>query len=323
MPSNFLYIDTNFPTFTGEETSEEQIDSMLNYLHILVEQLRYTLNNLDMTNFNSKAISDWSDASTEDIQQELVTIAAQLNQVNQNVAGLARRVGNLESLETRVADTEDTVADLVGRMTDAEDRVDIAEDDIDALEGRATTTEGNVSNLQERMTTAEGNISNLQGRMTAAEGGVAAAVADIEALQQATLDQQQDIIDLAGEDTAQKRRIAALELWKDGTNNNGAAADIDALKADSNTQASDIAELKLWRDGTNNNGAAAAISGLQTDVQNIGNDVSTLIAEMAQLKTSISVAQNGDAVFGKTGQRTDIKGNVYVNGLPYVSGGST
>jgi hypothetical protein len=288
------------------------------------------------------------------------------------------------------------------------------------------------------MTTAEGNISNLQGRMTAAEGGVAAAVADIEALQQATLDQQQDIIDLAGEDTAQKRRIAALELWKDGTNNNGAAADIDALKADSNTQASDIAELKLWRDGLNGNDGAAAdivtaktnisalelwrsgtgsngaeadinalklwrdgtsndgaaadistlkaaslaqqksiadlteadsaqvkriaalelwkngpnnndgaaadiaklredvnaataaaaanaalISGLRTDVTNIGNDVTALIEEMAQLKESISVDDSGNAIFGKTGQRTDIRGNVYINGLPYVPGGTS
>lgn len=263
MPSNFLYIDTNFPTFTGEETSKEQIDSMLNYLHILVEQLRYTLNNLDMTNFNTKAISDWSEASTEDIQQELVTLATQLNQVNQQVAGLSRRVGNLEGLQNRMAD---------------------AEEDIEELQG-AILAHGNW------LDTAEGDIDDLQA---------------------ASITQQQDIANLAKEDSAQVKRIAALELWKNGPNgNDGAAADIAQLRTDVNAATAAA---------TAN---AALIAALQKDVTNIGNDVTALITEMAQLKKSISVDDSGNAVFGKTGQRTDIKGNVYVNNLPYVSGGST
>ena len=133
MPSNFLYIDTNFPTFTGEETSKEQIDSMLNYLRILVEQLRYTLNNLDMTNFNSKAILDWSEASTEDIQQELVTLATQLNQVNQDMAGLSRRVNVLDGLANRVADAEEAIKELQTTVQDHDLRLTAAEVSITEL----------------------------------------------------------------------------------------------------------------------------------------------------------------------------------------------
>lgn len=257
MPSNFLYIDTNFPTFTGEETSKEQIDSMLNYLRILVEQLRYTLNNLDMTNFNSKAILDWSEASTEDIQQELVTLATQLNQTNQTVAGLSRRVSNLEGLQNRVADAEEAIEEL-----------------------QATAQDHGT-------------------RLTAAEG-------DIDDLQAASLAQQQSIADLTAADSAQVQRIAALELWK-----NGAVSDLSGLRTDVNAATAAAAAN------------AALISGLRTDVTNIGNDVTALIEEMAQLKESISVDDSGNAIFGKTGQRTDIKGNVYINGLPYVPGGTT
>jgi chromosome segregation ATPase len=257
MPSNFLYIDTNFPTFTGEETSKEQIDSMLNYLRILVEQLRYTLNNLDMTNFNSKAILDWSEASKEDIQQELVTLATQLNQTNQTVAGLSRRVSNLEGLQTRVADAEEAIEEL---------------QDTDRDHGT---------------------------RLTAAEG-------DIDDLQAASLAQQQSIADLTVADSAQVQRIAALETWK-----TGAVSDLSGLRTDVNAATAAAAAN------------AALISGLRTDVTNIGNDVTALIEEMAQLKESISVDDSGNAIFGKTGQRTDIKGDVYINGLPYVPGGTT
>ena len=43
MPSNWLYIDSNFPTFTGEESLKEQVTTIQNYMYMLVEQLRYTL----------------------------------------------------------------------------------------------------------------------------------------------------------------------------------------------------------------------------------------------------------------------------------------
>ena len=231
MPSNFLYIDTNFPTFTGEESSEEQIDSMLNYLRILVEQLRYTLNNLDMTNFNTKAISDWSEASTEEIVEQLVAVSAQLNQLSQAVTRLSSRVASLEGLENRMADAEDDIEDL--KNAD------------DALAGRITALENDTS--------------------------------------------------------SQGARISALELWKSGVN-----TDLGTLRTDVNSANASAAANAL------------AISALQTDVTNIGNDLTALIAEVAQLKTSISVDSSGNAIFGKTGQRTDIKGDVYINNLPYI-----
>ena len=55
MPSNWLYIDTNFPSFTGEESLGDRVTTIQNYLYMLVEQLRYTLHNLDANNMNPAA----------------------------------------------------------------------------------------------------------------------------------------------------------------------------------------------------------------------------------------------------------------------------
>ena len=67
MPSNWLYIDSNFPTFTGEENLKEQVTTIQNYMYMLVEQLRYTLHNLDLSNMNEAAVDDWENAITEPI----------------------------------------------------------------------------------------------------------------------------------------------------------------------------------------------------------------------------------------------------------------
>lgn len=58
MPSNFSYLDTNFPTFTEGQGAESKVDQMQSYLYMLLEQLRYTLNNLDERNFNETGLSN-------------------------------------------------------------------------------------------------------------------------------------------------------------------------------------------------------------------------------------------------------------------------
>lgn len=222
MPGKWLYIDTNFPTFTGEESTKEQIDEMVNYLFILVEQLKYSLNNLDTGNFNSKALSDWAESNTSDIVEQIVTVTAQVNTLNNSLQRLTGRVSALEGLS--------------GRMNDAEDA--------------------------------------------------------IGSMQQTILSHTDSLGALSRKDTEQDQRLDALELWK-----GGAATDLSSLRTDVNS--------------------AAALANANAQ------DIQTIIAEIAQLKTSISVDDNGNAIFGKSGQRTDIKGDVYINNLPYVTGGNS
>lgn len=235
MPSSFLYIDTNFPTFTGEESTKEQIDSMLNYLFILVEQLRYSLANLDASNFNAKGLSDISESSTKDLTEQVVSMQAQINQTNQTVARLAIRVSVQEGMQQRLEDAEDA----------------------------------------------------------------------IQILQQSDLEQRDAVNALEESNNTHNQKIAQLELWQ-----NSAAEELTEMRNDLNTVMVQAAANER------------AITQLTTDVTNIGNDVQALIQEMATMKNSISVDESGNAVFGKTGQRTDINGSVYINNIP-LGGEST
>ena len=223
MPNAFLSIETNFPTFNSDQKADDKIDSMVNYLFILVEQLRYTLNNLDMKNFNQAALTNFAADTTEEVVEAVTTLATRLNQTNQSVNGLASRVGTLEGLSGRVSD------------------------------------------LEEAMEDAEAAITEIAG----------------------------DIGDLQSADTAQQQRLAALELWKDGTNNDGAAADIADLKSRCNTMAADLATLT--------------------------SSVAVLIEEMTALNGVIAIDQNNNVELGNLNKITNLKGIVRINGSPIVT----
>ena len=42
MPKDFLALDTNFPQFTGTETTDQKVNQLYNYTYMLLENLRYS-----------------------------------------------------------------------------------------------------------------------------------------------------------------------------------------------------------------------------------------------------------------------------------------
>ncbi len=118
MPGNYLNIDINFPTFTGRESSREQVGEMLNYLRQLVDQLRYTLNNLEEKNFNRTGLNNILEDGTADIREQTEALTAALQQANGNVASLSTRVGNLEGLPNRMDRAEGNITSLQQTMTE-------------------------------------------------------------------------------------------------------------------------------------------------------------------------------------------------------------
>lgn len=65
MPANWLYMDSKFPDFNGDISTEEKLSQLQNYLYMLVEQMRYTTRNLDTTNMNQTALNSWEEAITK------------------------------------------------------------------------------------------------------------------------------------------------------------------------------------------------------------------------------------------------------------------
>lgn len=158
MPSNWLSIDSNFPSFTGEESPEQQIRALHNYLFQLREGLQYSLQNLTADNFNTAALQNLTDAQKNEVATQLEKVYTQLNQMAAEIDRLSGRVSGTENLS--------------GRMT-------TAEGEITALKGRTKLTEENIEDLADRATSAETDIDDLQEAVTG-EGGLQERVADLE-----------------------------------------------------------------------------------------------------------------------------------------------
>lgn len=180
MPSNWLSIDSNFPSFTGEETPEQQIRALHNYLFQLREGLQYSLQNLTADNFNATALQNLTAEQKNEVTTELQKVYTMLNQMAAQIDSLSGRVTGTENLSGRMTTAEGEITALKGRVKlteenieDLADRTTAAESDIGSLKGRATITEGNVEGLADRVKKMEDDqtLGELQEAVTG-EGGL-------------------------------------------------------------------------------------------------------------------------------------------------------
>ncbi len=158
MPSNWLYIDTNFPTFTGEESANEKINTIQNYMYMLVEQLRYSLHNLDLRNMNQTAVKQYENYLTEPIY------------------------AHISDTDGNVADLQITAKGLAGRITDAEGNINGLQITAKGLSAQISNAQGDITSLQAtakglsaRISSAEGNITTL----TATASGLTTSVSNM------------------------------------------------------------------------------------------------------------------------------------------------
>lgn len=183
MPGNILSADTQFPNFAGQESPAEQIRTIRNYLYMLLEQLRYTLNNLDAGNFNTEGLKEIQDAISQPILKQLSDTDGNLAELQATAAGLASRVSNNEG---NISQLEQTAQGLSSRVGNAEGNISSLQQTANGLSSRVSSAEGNISSLQQtanglssRVSNAEGSISSLsqtarglETRVANAEGAV-------------------------------------------------------------------------------------------------------------------------------------------------------
>lgn len=121
MPSMMMLSDTMFPRFTDETTDSERITVIQDYLYQLLEQLRYTLGNLEESNFNSSALDKIGSDITAELDEEVKVIRRALVGVNGNLDAAITGdsiVARLESNEGRVSQLTVTAAELTAAMSD-------------------------------------------------------------------------------------------------------------------------------------------------------------------------------------------------------------
>lgn len=162
MPSNILSIDSNFPSFTGEESPQQQIRMLHNYLFQLREGLQYSLQNLTADNFNAAALQNMNEAQKNEVTAELQKVYALLNQMAGEINSISSRVSGMENLAGRVGTAEGDIRDL-------KDRTGAAEQAIEGLTDWMTTAEERIVDLQARTGEAEEHIEDLSGRVKGLE----------------------------------------------------------------------------------------------------------------------------------------------------------
>lgn len=147
MPSNWSNVDNSFPTFTGRESAREQVIIITNYMYLLVEQLKYNLENLDTTNWNKQKLEKFQNDTTKDVEEEVKKISEDLSSaikdlmvLTQETANLVKRVNELEDLSDRMTEAEKDIGllekeqqDIKQSLSDLEEAMGVAQADIDEL----------------------------------------------------------------------------------------------------------------------------------------------------------------------------------------------
>lgn len=130
MPANWLYMDAKFPDFDGDISTEDKLAQVQNYLYLLVEQMRYTMQNLDTTNLNQTALNVWEEAITKPLYLLLEGEGERLTQLSVTADGLTALVQSQQQQVQEVKDaqvgTQETVEGLEESLAQVSSRVELA-----------------------------------------------------------------------------------------------------------------------------------------------------------------------------------------------------
>lgn len=107
MPSIWQALDNHFPSFSGNETPQQQIQALHNYLYELRQGLRFSLQNLGVQNFNEAELQKLTDAQKTELSEMLQGVKTSLSNLTANLNSLSGRIGDLEKLAGIIRLAED------------------------------------------------------------------------------------------------------------------------------------------------------------------------------------------------------------------------
>lgn len=149
MPHTWALVDSSFPTFTENDTPQNQIAALVDYMMILTEALKYQLENLDTNNWNRSALDSFRIDTTKDVSEQLGTVANQLSAVSNELANVKIRLsaaeGRTAQIETDVSYLETAQEETVQDVAELRQQLGNAQADIDELQGMiAWDEDGNI-----------------------------------------------------------------------------------------------------------------------------------------------------------------------------------
>ena len=184
MPSSLQTLDTAFPKIDDHQTTEENFNQVVNYLYMLLENLRYTLGNLGEDNFNdaeldsiAKLIQEPIWARIEDDEGNIHTLnvtaqnlMSQVSNINGNISSLQQTAetlsSNISTAEGNISALTQTANSLSSKISDAEGNISSLSQTVNGLSSKISTAEGNISTLQQTASSLSTKVSNVEGSVS-------------------------------------------------------------------------------------------------------------------------------------------------------------
>lgn len=144
MPNSILMADTSFPQFTRETSDSEKIEQITSYLFMLLEQLRYSMYNLDKDNFNEAGFNEITRIITDPVYIRLEGAEGGIHELNVTAQLLSSRI---QDTEGNISDLTQTAKTLTSRIADTEGNVSVLQQTAQSLSSKIQDAEGNISQL--------------------------------------------------------------------------------------------------------------------------------------------------------------------------------
>lgn len=174
MPGNILNADTGFPQFTGDESSDAKIDKVMNYLYMLLEQLRYSLSNLDADNFNDAGLREIGEGIARPLQtrfeNEFSKTSALIEEISNEFGSQIRLLtewkGTASESISSLTQKADANAASITLLTEWKGDMSSS---LAAVQTKASQNEAQITALASWKNTAEDEIDGLAGTMAVIE----------------------------------------------------------------------------------------------------------------------------------------------------------
>ena len=188
MPSSLQTLDTAFPKIDDQQTTEENLNQVVNYLYMLLENLRYTLGNLGEDNFNDTELESLAKLIREPIWARIEDNEGNIHTLNVTAQNLLSQISDLDG---NISTLQQTAETLSSRITTADGNISTLTQTANSLSSKISDAEGNISSLTQtvnglgsKISSAEGNISTLQQTANSLSTKVSNAEGNISTLQQ-------------------------------------------------------------------------------------------------------------------------------------------
>lgn len=171
MPTDFLAADAGFPDLGQMKSQEEKLGAIMGYLRLLLEQLRYTLDNLGCENFNERELSLLGEVITQPLELRLKTVLGEMADLSVEAGGILTRVENLQGQSTQL---EQTAQALKTRVQGLDGRFSQVEQTVGGLEIKSENGTSVINGSHIKSGTIEGStlVCSLQGEDSVSQGRI-------------------------------------------------------------------------------------------------------------------------------------------------------